>query len=61
MNKDQAKGRMKDLAGKAQEKLGQAAGSTEQQAKGLAKQAAGKLQRGMGDIRNAARNATKEK
>jgi uncharacterized protein YjbJ (UPF0337 family) len=61
MNKDQVKGRMKDMAGKAQEKLGRAAGSTEQQAKGLAKQAAGKLQKGLGDLTNAARNATKEK
>ena len=37
MNKDQAKGGMKDIAGKAQEKFGQATDNRSQQAKGMAK------------------------
>ena len=48
MNKDQASGKMKDMAGKAQEKLGQATGSTRQRLKGLGKQVAGKAQEAMG-------------
>ena len=38
MNKDQVMGGMKDIAGKAQEKVGQATGNRSQQAKGLGKQ-----------------------
>ena len=54
MNKDQAKGGMKDIAGKAQEKLGEATGKRSQQAKGLAKQAEGKVQQGLGDAKDKA-------
>jgi uncharacterized protein YjbJ (UPF0337 family) len=56
MNRDQAKGRMKDAGGKMQQKAGKAAGSTRQQAKGLAKQASGKLQKGAGDARESMRD-----
>lgn len=59
MNKDQVKGEAKDLAGKAQEKIGKATGSTEHQAKGLAKQAEGKIQKGYGDAKDAVRDADK--
>src|SRR4051812_40082019 len=38
MNRNQAKGTAKDVAGKVQEKAGQATGSASQQVKGLAKQ-----------------------
>lgn len=58
MNKDQAKGGMKDIAGKAQEKFGAATGSRKQQAKGLAKQAEGKVQKGYGDAKDAVNDAT---
>ena len=52
MNKDQAKGHLKDLAGKAREKLGSLTGNRKEQAKGLANQAQGKLQKGVGDLKN---------
>jgi uncharacterized protein YjbJ (UPF0337 family) len=56
MNKDQAKGHMKDLAGKARAKIGSLTGNRSEQAKGLAKQAEGKLQKGVGDLKNVGRN-----
>ena len=60
MNKDQMKGHMKDLAGKAQRKLGELTGSKEHQAKGMMKQAEGKVQKGVGDVKNVARDADDE-
>jgi uncharacterized protein YjbJ (UPF0337 family) len=56
MNKDQAKGHVKDIAGKAREKLGEATGNRSEQAKGLANQAEGKVQKGVGDLKNIANN-----
>ena len=41
MNKDQVKGKAKDVAGKVQEKAGELTGSEEQQVKGEAKQVEG--------------------
>ena len=61
MNKDQAKGKIKDLAGKAQQKVGEATGSTEQQVKGMGKQVAGKAQEGAGDVKQAAKNLKKDR
>ena len=52
MNKDQAKGHMKDLAGKARAKIGSMTGNRSQQAKGVGNQAEGKLQKGVGDLKN---------
>jgi uncharacterized protein YjbJ (UPF0337 family) len=52
MNRDQVKGRMKEAAGKIQQKAGKATGSISSQAKGLGKQGAGKLQKNVGDARN---------
>ena len=60
MNKDQAKGHMKDIAGKVREKLGALTGNRKEQAKGLADQAEGKLQKGVGDLKNIA-NKDKER
>ncbi len=57
MNKDQAKGGMKDIAGKAQEKFGEVTGNRSQQAKGLGKQAEGKVQKGVGDVKDKAEDA----
>jgi uncharacterized protein YjbJ (UPF0337 family) len=54
MNKDQAKGHAKDIAGKVQEKVGKATGSTKQRLKGVGKQVAGKAQKGVGDARQMA-------
>jgi uncharacterized protein YjbJ (UPF0337 family) len=52
MNKDQAKGHMKDFVGKAREKLGSLTGNRKEQAKGLGNQAEGKVQKGVGDLKN---------
>ena len=51
MNRDQAKGTLKDVAGKIQRKTGELTGSTSQQVKGAAKQVVGKVQKAVGDVR----------
>jgi uncharacterized protein YjbJ (UPF0337 family) len=51
MNKDQAKGEAKDVAGKVQQQVGKLVGSKEQQIKGLSKQIAGKVQKGVGNAK----------
>jgi uncharacterized protein YjbJ (UPF0337 family) len=56
MNKDQAKGAGKDVAGKVQEQAGKLSGNKEQQVKGLARQGEGKLQKGLGNVREKAKN-----
>jgi uncharacterized protein YjbJ (UPF0337 family) len=53
MNKDQVKGKAKDIGGKVQEEVGKAVGSSEQQAKGLSKQVEGKVQEKAGDLKDA--------
>jgi len=50
MNRDHAKGTMKDVAGKIQRKTGEIMGNTSQQIKGGAKQVAGKVQKAIGDV-----------
>ena len=52
VNKDQVKGRAKQVAGKAQEKAGKLVKNRKQQVKGVAKQAAGKVQKSYGDARD---------
>src|SRR5437763_16509289 len=61
MNRDQAKGTAKDVAGKVQRKVGEATGSTSQQIKGTAKQVEGKLQKGADDVEKSAEDADKGK
>ena len=53
MNKDQVKGTVKDIAGKAQQKTGELTGSEKQQVKGLKNQVEGKIQKGVGDVKEA--------
>lgn len=53
MNKDQAKGAVKDAAGKVQQKVGEVVGNKEQQFKGLKKQVEGQAQKAVGDIKDA--------
>jgi uncharacterized protein YjbJ (UPF0337 family) len=57
VNRDQVKGTAKDVAGKVQEKVGQATGSTSQQVKGVGKQIEGKIQKGIGDVEEAMKDA----
>ena len=51
MNKDQVKGKLKDIGGKIQEEVGDVIGSSEQQAKGISKQVEGKVQKTYGDAK----------
>ena len=59
MNKDQVKGKAKNIAGKVQEKTGKLFGNRQQQVKGIAKQISGKLQESLGDIRQSEANLAK--
>ena len=61
MNKDQAKGVVKDAVGKVQEKAGEATGSTEHRAKGLAKQVEGKTQKKVGDAKEVLKDEADDK
>jgi uncharacterized protein YjbJ (UPF0337 family) len=60
MNKDQATGHAKDIAGKVQRKVGEMTGDTSQQIKGGAKQVEGKLQKSVGDAKQLGENAADE-
>jgi uncharacterized protein YjbJ (UPF0337 family) len=51
MNKDQVKGKAKDVAGIVQEAAGKLVGNKKQQIKGLSKQVSGKLQESVGDAK----------
>jgi len=53
MNRNQAKGTAKDVAGNVQRKFGELTGNKTQQAKGAAKQVQGKMQKGMGNVEQA--------
>ena len=59
MNKDQAKGIGKDVAGKVQETVGRMTGNKTQEAKGLVKQAEGKIQEKVGDAKETLKDAKK--
>jgi uncharacterized protein YjbJ (UPF0337 family) len=61
MNKDHIKGTAKDIAGKVQQKVGEATGSTKEQAKGMEKQVEGKVQKGVGDVKDAFHEAKHDK
>jgi uncharacterized protein YjbJ (UPF0337 family) len=60
MNKNQIEGSAKKFAGKVQQKVGEATGSTNQQVKGAAKRVEGGFQKGMGDAQQAVDNAAKK-
>ncbi len=59
MNKDQVKGRAKDIGGKIQEEVGKVVGSNKQQSEGLANQAEGKLQEKVGDAKEVIKDSTR--
>ena len=60
MNKDQVKGSVKELVGKAQEKFGEMVGSTEQRAKGLVKQTKGHAQKNIGNAKQTLKRYIKK-
>jgi len=55
MNKDQVKGKTKEIGGKVQQKVGEAVGSRQQQSEGLSNQAEGKVQKKVGDVKEIAK------
>jgi uncharacterized protein YjbJ (UPF0337 family) len=59
MHKDTAKGAMKDAKGSVKEAAGRATGDDRLRAEGVSDQAAGKLQKGVGNLKDAARDALK--
>jgi uncharacterized protein YjbJ (UPF0337 family) len=61
MNKDQIKGKAKDIGGKIQEEVGKVVGSNQQQAEGLAKQTEGKVQEKAGDVKEATKDIIKDR
>jgi uncharacterized protein YjbJ (UPF0337 family) len=56
MNKDQIKGTVKDLTGKAQEAAGKVIDDEEIQRKGLQKQAIGSAEKAIGDAKQGVKN-----
>ena len=60
MNRDQAKGHAKGMAGKLQQTAGKLTGSKKQQAKGAAKRVAGAAQKAVGDVKGAASKAQRQ-
>jgi uncharacterized protein YjbJ (UPF0337 family) len=60
MDKDEIKGKAKDVAGRVERQVGEWTGDTEKQAHGAAKQAEGKVQNAWGKVKDSARNATND-
>ena len=52
MNKDQIKGRVKEVEGKVKEVAGKVVGNKTLEEKGKAQNAGGKVQAGYGDLKN---------
>lgn len=60
MNKNQIKGKTKEILGEIQEHAGRLVGSTSQEIKGHAKELEGKLQKKAGDAQEALKEANKQ-
>ena len=60
MNRDQIKGKAKDIAGKLQQRVGEAILSSSQQMRGVGKQVAGKVQKATGDANERLKEAEKK-
>ncbi|MDB5445423.1 MAG: hypothetical protein JWQ97_740 [Phenylobacterium sp.] len=59
MHKDEMKGAAKDAKGSMKEAAGKATGDDKMRAEGAAEKTAGKIQKGVGNMKDAARNALK--
>jgi len=59
MHKDQVEGAAKDAKGSIKEAAGKATGDERLEAEGVADRTAGKVQKGVGNLKDAARNALK--
>lgn len=60
MDKDRVKGKMEDMAGRAERQAGEWTGDKKAQAEGLKHQIKGKARNVAGKIKDAARDAAKE-
>jgi len=60
MNKDQVKGRVREAKGKVKEVAGKAIGNRRVEAEGDAEQLAGKVQKTYGDAKNEVRNEVRK-
>ncbi len=58
MNKDEIKGKAKDVAGRVERQVGEWTADPEKQAHGAAKQAEGKVQNAWGKVKDAAKDAS---
>ncbi|MDB5450461.1 MAG: hypothetical protein JWQ52_1589 [Phenylobacterium sp.] len=59
MHKDQMKGAAKEAKGSIKEAAGKATGNERLEAEGAAERAAGKVQKGVGNLKDAGRDALK--
>jgi uncharacterized protein YjbJ (UPF0337 family) len=53
MNKDNIKGKAKDISGRVERQVGEWTGDEKSQAEGLGDQASGKVQKAWGDLRDS--------
>ena len=60
MDKDRVKGKMEDIAGRAERQVGEWTGDPETQAEGLKHQVKGKARNAVGKVKDAARDAMKD-
>ncbi|MGA9507916.1 MAG: CsbD family protein [Candidatus Sulfotelmatobacter sp.] len=60
MDKDEIKGKAKDVAGRVERQVGEWTGDPEKQAHGAAKQAEGKVQNAWGKVKDAAKDTTND-
>ena len=59
MDKDEVKGKMKDVSGRAERQAGEWTGDKETEARGAARQAEGKAQKTAGKIKDDVKDALK--
>ena len=60
MNKDQVKGKVKDVAGRIERQAGEWTGDEKKEVHGTMKQAEGKIQNAWGNVKEAGKKATDE-
>jgi uncharacterized protein YjbJ (UPF0337 family) len=60
MHKDEMKGAAKDAKGSIKQAAGKATGNERLQAEGASERVAGKVQKGVGNLKDAARDALKK-
>ena len=60
MNKDNLKGKAKDIAGRVERQAGEWTGNEKAQAEGMGKQVEGKVQKAWGDLKDAGRRAEQD-